>query len=89
MQCVCGFHTAKPFLAALHSEAFVANIDKDVIPAVEGTKWYPTLNNFGCHLDHLLYYQHSLLELFTRKLEPRLRVDTYSAFFTQDLSRKM
>jgi hypothetical protein len=89
VQCACRFHAPEPLLAALYTKALVANIDEDVVTAIEGAEWYPTLDHLRRHLNDLLYDEHSLLKLFSSKFAPRFRVDTNRTFFAQNLGGKM
>ena len=89
MQRRLGRHATKPLLTALDAEALVADIDKDVVAAVEGAEGDAArASHLGVPLDDLLDDQDGLLELLARESVAWLGEDAHGAFFAEDGGRE-
>lgn len=90
MQRRVGRHPTKPLLTPLHPQTLIANIDKDIVPAIESAERDPRLADLGRRFHRLLHDQHRLLELLAGEAKRRLgRVDADGAFFAEDGSRQV
>lgn len=95
MQGRLGGHATKPLLTALHAQALIPNVDKDVVPAVEGAEGdFPApaaaAELGGGHLHHPLDEQDGFFQLLAREAVGGIvRVDPHRAFLAEDRRREI